>query len=215
MALRRVAVAGLLLGALGWWYSPYSPRQPDAPAAASGTTLACPPPAGRDPADGPLQTDVPRGLVPFRLEAGTLTPLAGFRIDARVLSREDYRLGREAAFSPTDLALGWERMREEAVLERLQIRQSSRWYHYRWAGDPPLPLEELVRSSANMHIIPADAAAARSLRRVRADDRVRIRGWLVEADTGDGWRWRSSLRRDDRGNGACELVYACSIEVLP
>jgi hypothetical protein len=37
----------------------------------------------------------------------------------------------------------------------------------------------------------------------------------VEADTGDGWRWRSSLRRDDRGNGACELVYACSIEVLP
>ncbi|MDH5833146.1 hypothetical protein [Luteimonas kalidii] len=214
MALRRVALAGLLLGAIGWWFSPYSPRQPSAPAAAPGTTLSCPPPAGSDPADGPLQTELPRSLAPFRLEAGTLTPLAGFRIDARVLSREDYSVGREAAFSPTDLALGWDRMREDAVLDRLQIRQSARWYHYRWSGEPPLPLEDLIRSSANMHIIPADAAAAQSLRRVRRDDRVRIRGWLVQAETGNGWRWRSSLSRDDRGNGACELVYACSIEVL-
>ena len=27
----------------------------------------------------------------------------------------------------------------------------------------------------------------------------------------DGWRWRSSLTRDDSGGGACELVYVCSI----
>src|SRR5690606_18040291 len=82
---------------------------------------------------------------------GTLVPLAGFRLSARVLSREDYSTGREARFSPTDLALGWGPMGEDAVLSRLRIRQSARWYHYRWSGDPPIPRREIARNSANMH----------------------------------------------------------------
>jgi hypothetical protein len=49
------------------------------------------------------------------------------------------------------------------------------------------------------------------LRDVREGERVRIDGWLVEAHAPDGWRWRSSLSRDDTGAGACEVVYACTI----
>jgi hypothetical protein len=62
-----------------------------------------------------------------------------------------------------------------------------------------------------MHMIPADAATAKELGRVRIGDKVRIDGWLVEADAPDGWRWRSSLTREDSGGGACEVVYVCSI----
>ncbi|NLW96177.1 MAG: hypothetical protein GXY30_04730 [Xanthomonadaceae bacterium] len=211
---RKLALALLLAGAIGWWFSPLSPRTPDPPAPASGAPASCPMPPGTDPADGPLQTAAPAQLAPFRLEPGTLVPLAGFRLSARVLSREDYSTGREARFSPTDLALGWGPMGEDAVLSRLRIRQSARWYHYRWSGDPPIPRREIARNSANMHMIPADAAVARTLRRVRADDRVRIRGWLVQAEAADGWRWRSSLSREDTGNGACELVYVCAIEIV-
>lgn len=215
MALRKLALAGLLLGTLGWWFSPYSPRTPDAPAQAAGTDPSCPLPPGVVSGDIPLQTGVPREVGPFRLEAGALTPLAGFRIEARVLRREDYSIGREAAFSPTDLALGWNRMREDEVLARLDISQSSRWYRYRWQGSPPLPPREIVRSSANMHMIPSTPAVARALRGVRRDDTVRIDGWLVQVDAPDGWRWRSSLTRDDSGNGACELVYVCALQVVP
>lgn len=214
MALRRLGLAALLLGAAGWWFSPYSPRSPAAPAAAPGAVVACPAPAGPDPADGPHQTAAPRDLAPFRLEAGTLSPVAGFRLRARVLSREDYTRGREAAFSPTDLALGWGRMGDDAVLDRLRIRQSGRWYHYRWSGQAPIPPGEIVRSSANMHMIPADDGVARALRGVREGDRIRLQGWLVNIEAADGWRWRSSLTRDDTGNGACELVYVCAIERL-
>ena len=32
-------------------------------------------------------------MAPFRLEGADLQPLAGFSVDARVLSREDYSLG--------------------------------------------------------------------------------------------------------------------------
>jgi hypothetical protein len=214
VSLRGFVVFGLLLAGLGWWHSPLSPRVPAAPLPADGGEVRCPPPPRAATAAEPLQSPVPRGMAPIGLQAGTLTPLAGFSVEARVLSRRDYATGREAAFSPTDLALGWGRMRDDEVLSRLSISQSSRWYRYRWRDAPPLPPAEIVRSSANMHIIPSAPHVAADLKRVRDGDTVRIEGWLVRVEAADGWRWVSSLRRDDSGAGACELVYACSVERL-
>lgn len=206
-------IALLLLACLaGWWYSPISPRVPPPPATVDGTPPPCPLPQTVLSGQPPLQSPLPSGIGPFELKDATLQPLYGFSLEARVLSRQDYSMGREAALSPTDLALGWGRMREDAVLERLDIRQSSRWYHYRWSDpEPPLPPREIMVSSANMHLIPADANTARALRAVRPDQTVRIDGWLVEAHAADGWRWRSSTSREDTGQGACEVIYVCSI----
>ena len=152
--------------------------------------------------------------VPGAAELGDLSPLAGFSAQARVLSRRDYSTGREAALSPTDLALGWQRMEHDAVLSQLDISQENRWYRYRWRDGPPIPPPEIARSSANMHLIPSDAATAAALRAIRRGDRVRVDGWLVEAQSADGWRWRSSTSRSDTGAGACELVYVCAITRL-
>ena len=207
MNLRNWLVIGAVVG-LGWWWLH---RVPEAPAAAQGASVQCPPPPRVAAGDVPLQSPVPGDFAEIRLAPATLQPLAGFSLDARVLSREDYAMGREADLSPTDLALGWGRMRDDAVLSRLSISQSNRWYHYRWQGEPPIPVKEIVRSSANMHMIPASPEAATQLARVREGDRVQIDGWLVEAAAPDGWHWRSSLTRDDSGSGACEVVYVCSI----
>ncbi|MDR7134902.1 hypothetical protein J2X06_002111 [Lysobacter niastensis] len=212
MSLRAWLALGMVIGVIGWWFSPSSPRAAPVPAHVAGTSIECRLPPLVSPGDSPRQTDVPASLAPFRLQAATLKPLAGFSVEARVLSREDYSVGREADLSPTDLALGWGRMRDDDVLSRLDISQGGRFYSYRWADQPPLPPPEIVRSSANMHLIPANEAAAEALRRVRKDDRVRIDGWLVEAEAGDGWRWRSSTTREDSGAGACEVIYVCSIE---
>ncbi len=209
MTLGRVLLAGLLVVLAGWWLSEKR-HAADLPAAVPGG-VRCPlPPAlrGHGP---PLQTPVPEGLGLFAMDASTLVPLAGFSLDARVLSRRDYARGREADWSPTDLALGWDGMARDDVLARLDIGQSGRWYHYRWRDDPPLPPGEIARSSANMHMVPATAEVARALSAVRAGQRVRIDGWLVEVQADDGWRWRSSTSREDSGAGACELVYVCGI----
>jgi hypothetical protein len=221
----------VMVCAIGWWYSPVSPRhvrgyeridnaaEGSRPPGGSGsgataTSIACqlPPRVAAD--EPPLQTPAPASLSPFRLRAATLTPLAGFSIDARVLSRRDYRSDREAELSPTDLALGWSRMRDDAVLARLDISQSARWYHYRYSGEPPIPQREIDRSAANMHMIPGSDAVADALEDVEPGERIRIDGWLVEASAPDGWRWRSSLTRDDTGGGACELIYVCAITRL-
>lgn len=211
MNLRNFLVACVLLGALGWWYSS---RTAGAPQGVVTTSAGCPLPTQVRDGEAPLQSDVPASLAAFSLPAATLKPLAGFSVQARVLSREDYRLGREADLSPTDLALGWQRMGEDQELSQLEISQSSRWYHYRWDNQPPLPPQEIARSSANMHMIPANGEVAAMLADIRKDERVRIDGWLVEATAQDGWHWRSSTSREDTGGGACEVVYVCAISRL-
>ena len=228
MSGRAWVILLLIVAAIGWWYSPVSPRSSQhgyeridmspmvstAGASSTSARAGCPLPPRVSPFDKPLQSDVPGSMPAFRLRAATLKPLAGFSIDARVLSRQDYRSDREAELAPVDLALGWGRMRDDDVLGRLTITQSGRWYHYQYSGEPPIPQNEIDRSAANMHMIPADDGIASALRDVDAGQRVRIDGWLVEAEAPDGWRWRSSTTRNDTGGGACEVVYVCAVTRL-
>ena len=177
-----------------------------------GAPITCVLPPSAQAGQDPLQTGVPATMGPFRLGEFVVSPLAGFSLEARVLSRRDYDSGTESMLSPTDLALGWRRMADPSHYERLDISQSGRWYHYRWGAEgPPLPLPEIISSSANMHLIPADARVALAISQVRPQQTVRLQGWLIEAERDDGWRWRSSLSRDDSGNGACELIYVCAL----
>ena len=154
----------------------------------------------------PVQV-APRDATAFAHGDFLLRPLADYAIEARVLSRADYSLDAGSALAPLDFALGWRRMSDSAVLARLDIAQSARFYRYRWNGEPPLPPAEIVRSSANVHLIPADADVQRALDRVRVGAIVSLRGQLVEASRADGWRWTSSLTREDSGAGACELLF--------
>jgi hypothetical protein len=99
------------------------------------------------------------------------------------------------------------------VLDKIRISQSNRFYF--WHVDAfPIPRQDIERSSANMHMIPADGLIERRLKAVRPGQTVRIDGWLVEAQANDGWRWRSSLTRDDTGAGACEVIFVRDLQVL-
>lgn len=162
-------------------------------------------------ADSPVQTATREA--PFVRQGYEIKPLANFALRARVLSREDYALGREADLSRTDLALGWQRMADPAVYGPLNISQGGRWYRYSWRDQPPIPLQEIIESSANMHMIAADATVERALAKVRKGQFVRITGKLVEVNHASGWRWTSSLTRSDSGASACELVWVESLQV--
>ena len=135
-----------------------------------------------------------------------IKPLARFSISARVLSRADYRWDREAALVPTDLALGWGRMSDSAVLQKIEISQSVRFFQWR-VREFPIPEREIIESSANMHLIPADNIVEHEIERTRVGDIVSFDGYLVEADWPNGAKWVSSLTRSDTGAGACELVW--------
>ena len=123
----------------------------------------------------------------------------------RVLSRRDYRTGREAELSPTDFALGWGPLLNREISDQLQVSQSNRWF--RWQAQTlPIPKSEITCSAANVHLIPASEAVRRALESVNTGDVVALRGQLVDVTAEDGWRWRSSRSRSDTGAGSCELL---------
>ncbi len=142
-----------------------------------------------------------------------ITPLAQFEGEARVLGRKRYRSGRETELSPVDFALGWGAMSDERVLEELSISQSGRFYFW-WGRELPIPEETIVKSSANMHIIPATDDIAKRLKKVRKGHVLSLKGYLVKAEASDGWRWISSLTRTDSGAGACEVVWLEDFSIL-
>jgi len=150
----------------------------------------------------------------FHFDDFTMTRRAAFDIQARVLSRETYFWGTESDLSPIDLALGWQRMSDQAVIDQINIRQGGRWYYTRYALPPPIPEREIIQSSANMHMIPANAAVESALKRLRPGELIRIHGYLVDVDHASGWMWRTSMTRKDTGQGACEIVYVEDVQRL-
>ena len=163
------------------------------------------------PPSGTPQQASPDGVI--RLDGHTITPLQPFRLEARVLGREDYRFDRGARISPTDLALGWGPMADPQVLASIRIRQSNRWYHWQ-VESFPIPRREIEIHSANMHMIPANAAVAATLADVQEGQRIALSGQLVRVVGDDGFHWQSSLTREDVGQGACELIWVQSLSAL-
>ncbi len=159
----------------------------------------------------PVQTNL-TSSASFTHKNYTITPLATFYIQAKVLGKERYYIDRESELAPIDLALGWGKMSDDEVLKHFSISQSGRWY--RWNTDNfVIPRREVETSSANMHLIPANDKVKTALSFVNEGDVVSIQGKLVSVKGEDGWGWKSSLTREDTGNGACELIWVESITV--
>jgi hypothetical protein len=150
------------------------------------------------------------GLLDYKL-----TPRARFELRARVLSREDYRWDAGAGLAPMDLALGWGAMSDQVVLDRIEISQGARWYFTRYQAPGPLADRDIIRQSSNMHLVPAEPAILDRLREIRRGDLVWLGGLLVDAEHDSGFRWRTSLSREDTGDGSCELFYVERVTIEP
>ncbi|KEA65562.1 hypothetical protein ADIMK_0519 [Marinobacterium lacunae] len=149
----------------------------------------------------------------FQFEGYRIERLAGFQLEARVLGQERYSLDRESDLARYDLALGWGPMSDNRVLEQIEISQSGRWYHWK-TQQLPIPRRDIERSSANMHMIAANDWIEEQIADAVPGSLIRLEGFLVRAVGNDGWRWQSSLTRDDTGQGACELIFVESFEIL-
>jgi hypothetical protein len=143
----------------------------------------------------------------FAIDEYTVTPRATFSANARILRTERYRTDAGAAISPIDVAIGWGPMSDSALLDQLTLSQSGRFLHWKSPKPPSVSWDQINRSAANLHVIPADETVMRKLKSLRVGDLVDIEGELVNVERKDGWRWNTSMTRDDQGGGACELIY--------
>ena len=161
----------------------------------------------------PFQQALDASALQFRKKDYQFIPLAAFSISAHVISTKEYSFDRVADFAPVDFALGWGRMSDPAVLGRIEVSQSGRWYHWRYSGQPPIPTREIEIYSANMHMIPSSGEIEKKLKSVRAGQIVALKGYLVEVRGKDGWSWKSSLTREDTGPGACETIFVQELDL--
>jgi hypothetical protein len=154
----------------------------------------------------PVQTDAEAGKS-INVDGFKLTAVARYVVRGRVLGRKRYHSGAQSDLVPVDVALGWNRMSDQAILDQLSISMGNRFFFYRWRGAPPIPTDEIMRSASNHHVISSTGAVASTIGSLRIGSIAELEGWLVDAEGPDGFRWRTSRRRDDTGNGACELFY--------
>jgi hypothetical protein len=184
----------MLYGGCAWWLERPVRQAPGVLAAAN-----------------PAQTAV-SDVASFEKGGYALKPLARYEIRARVLGKERYRFDAGADLVPYDIAVGWGRMSDTAVLDAIDISQDGRFYYWRTAAEP-IPLQEISLHSANMHLIGADKQVMKQIARLRPGQIVSLRGYLVEARHPNGFFWPTSLTRADTGGGACELMWVEDIRV--
>ncbi|MFZ0454384.1 MAG: hypothetical protein WCE54_06375 [Ignavibacteriaceae bacterium] len=169
-------------------------------------------PAGILINEAPYQKNIVNGQ-PWEKDDFKITPLADFHLKARVLSLEWYHMDKESDLAPIDLALGWGEMSDQANLDRIDISQSNRWYH--WSTKRfPIPRQAIESESANMHIIPANEQIEDTLDNVVKGNIIELTGYLVFIEGENGWKWKSSLTRNDTGGGACEVIWVNDFKIL-
>jgi hypothetical protein len=153
-------------------------------------------------------SNVAKGLPPAKHQK--VTVLAPYSGNFRILGFKDYQNDPESKFSPIDFAVSEGLLASKYYYPLIGIKLDNRFLT--WSMKPlPLPPQKAMELVSNIHIIPANQAIAEELKQIKKGDLVQLAGDLVEVDD-NGWTWRSSLTRDDVGEGACELLQVKSIK---
>ena len=161
----------------------------------------------------PVQKDIPAKPLGIVGE-WNITAVAEYRLRGIVLGKKRYHSGPQSELVPVDVAVGWGKMSDQAVIDGLGISMTNRFYFYEWQNVPPIAQDEIKVSSANNHVIAANDAVRKVISGLRVGQIVTMKGYLVNAAGPGGGMWNSSLRRDDTGNGACELFYVESAQAV-
>jgi hypothetical protein len=142
------------------------------------------------------------------------SPIATFELTARILSIKSYGSDDMSEFCPIDITLGWGKMSDQSVINKLDIKQQHRWYVWR-TKKFPIPKKEIEISSSNIHIIPANENVEDILEDIIRGNIVSLQGKLVNVNkVGEKWTWKTSTERDDTGGGACEILWLERISII-
>ena len=156
------------------------------------------------------QDNIAKGLPPA--EGQSIEVLQNFYGDFRILGYKYYEDDAQAKFSPVDFAVSWGLFAHPYIASKIQVEQYDRYL--KWGIDRlPVSAEDAMQMVSNIHIVPANPKIAEEIKAVTRGDLVRLKGELIEIKA-DDMVWRSSVRPDDVGDGACEVFRVSSIEWL-
>lgn len=127
---------------------------------------------------------------------------------------------------PRDVCIAWGSLKDLYLDGKAEFYQQDRYCIGRVVGGGELDAAEVftfrnsfgqtqtsVSSVSNNHLIASTASIRDQIFGLRAGDKVRITGYLIDAAYGS-IELSSSTTRSDTGNGACEIIYVTGVEKL-
>ncbi|MDD2230116.1 MAG: hypothetical protein PHY48_11955 [Candidatus Cloacimonetes bacterium] len=166
----------------------------------------------------PIQIDNPDTLIPLIEISGskfTLTAKAAYHTAGLVVSTKHYIRGFMSKLSPYDYALIWGKAPE--YLPYLKFDQMVRFCLFTTKHPDKIDLEYFSSHMSNNHLIPATPNLRKAMGLAKKKDIVEIDGFLVyvigQDKKNNSSSWNSSLTREDKGNGACEIIYVTRLKI--
>ncbi len=142
------------------------------------------------------------------------TAIAKFEITCKVLNLKTYSNDKMSNFAPIDIAVGWGKMSDQSIIDKIDIKQQHRWFV--WRTDRfPIPRNEIESSASNIHIIPAEEEIEETIDDFKKGNIVLLKGYLVNVKDKDSkFIWKTSINRFDTGSGACEILWLEDAKIL-
>jgi uncharacterized protein len=143
-----------------------------------------------------------------------LTPRATFNAGVRLVYKKEYiDKSIETAVSPVDFAVAWGPMNNDDVLNKIILFPEKRWVNVAFNGEYTWEKDILLDNFSNIHIIPASRDIHEKINNLPQNINILITGYLVDVSK-KNWVWKTSLSRNDRSQGACEILFLTDIKVL-
>jgi hypothetical protein len=170
----------------------------------------------------PFQTDT--DLKPFVFqyfgEKYLIEPVQEYEISGLVVSHNNvssitdaYHTSRSVDFR--DLCVVWGQNAKKDLLEQMEF-WSAPWTCWTRAKTPNAAGRFFPDELSNNHLLARKNEVRERIKSARIGDQVRLRGYLINyrvQGSPDYFR-KSSLVRDDTGNGACETIFVEEAEIL-
>lgn len=142
-------------------------------------------------------------------------PLATYEIAGIVCAKNTNSLLGMNALGPVDIGLVWGKLAEPENYKHIKCSSAFRMLLKSANQKLNLPDDYFTTHGSHNHIIPANNDIRESAKNLNINDKVILRGYLVDVKDVNGRSiWKSSLRRDDHllNSGAgCEVFYVTDI----
>ncbi len=167
----------------------------------------------------PIQIDInDREIAKFNKDNYLIEPMKKYQIAARILKIKEYTSGPAHEILPLDFVLGWKEMSDIDLIKnhKISIRQSNRFYFWTIPSFDHISRKTIEHNSANVHIAPINSQIQEQVNYLQESDLVILQGFLINLrHTQNHYQLKSSLRRDDTGAGACEVLLVNKITKIP
>lgn len=151
-----------------------------------------------------------------------LEPLHDYSFSGLVVSQHDTKSFLDVSHyddpaNTKDICISWGENISNGAYKKVQYESGDFTCFVKWNRpiEPPFSLTHL----ANNHVIPATPEIARQINNVQIGDQIALKGKLVNytistVDNQSLGSRSTSTTREDTGNGACEVVYVQSVEII-